>query len=558
MDSHPPSMDPSSDPGDGILPAPPPTRRARLVVGGVLALLLVAGSATAAVMLAGSAANVDVEMVLPADVHVAVIVSLDPPAGQKMDLLRLAGRFPDLQDSADIDREIDELLDEALGDLDLTSQDLDWVGDEVALIGQIEGPTGDAGEMPEDPGDMALVVATDDEAAAEETLRKARESEASEDWSRKDQEGVQLWAGADAAYAVDGGFAIVADDEALVRSTLEVLAGRAPALGASDAYTEVVAQLPAERLGVVFMDVAGVFEEFEELPATPTLSGQLQDLQAIRGVGMAASAEPDGIAFDVTVTYDPEEISDELREQLRAPAEPNDLLRSVPEDAYLVVGQKGYTLGLALALEQMGVDAPRLAAELRRYGVTGPGGLLDALTGDIAFEVGPGNPFSGSLLLATDDEVALQRALDRLVVRAGQIPPSELVRREIEGVTITTIGTAGPVQLAYAVADGRAIVASSPDRVLQALESATGAGSIVDDSAYGQITDRVPTEDSVLYVDVAAIVEAIREAIPVKDRAEFDEQISRFADPISGIAGGAESDPFSQHVRLFVQIPNKE
>jgi hypothetical protein len=190
--------------------------------------------------------------------------------------------------------------------------------------------------------------------------------------------------------------------------------------------------------------------------------------------------------------------------------------------------------------------------------VTGPGGLLDALSGDAAFEVGPGDPVAGSLLLATDDEVALQRALDRLVVRAGQISPDELVRREIDGVTVTTIGTAGPVQLAYAVADGRAIVASSPDRVLQALDSAEGAGSIVDDPAYGQITDRVPTEDSVMYVDVAGIVDAIREAIPAAEQAEFDEQVSRYVDPISSIAGGAESGPFSQHVRLFVHIPNKE
>ena len=541
-----------------ILPAPPPARRARLLVGGALALLLVAGTATAAMVLVGGDTGVAVEMVLPADAEVAVVVSLDPPAGQKMNLLRLAGRFPDLQDAADIDHEIDELLNEALRDLDLTSRDLEWVGAEIGLVAQIEGPTGDSAEMPEDPGDVAVVLATDDASGAEETLRKARESQEGEAWSQRDHGDVQLWSGPDAAYAVAGGFAIVADDEALVRSTLEVLAGRAPALGASEAYTDVVAHLPVERLGLVFVDVAAVFEELEQLPATPTLAGRLQDLEAIRGMGMSVSAEPDGIAFDATVTYDADEMSDELREQLRAPAEPNVLLRSVPEDAYLVAGQKGYTLGLDVAVEQMGVDAPRLASELRRYGVTGPGGLLDALSGDLAFEVGPGDPVSGSLLLATDDEVALQRALDRVVVRAGGIPPSELVRREIGGVTITTVGAAGPVQLAYAVADGRAIVASSPDRVLQALEAATGAGSILDDPAYGRVTDRVPTEDSVMYVDVAAIVEAIRETIPVEDRAEFDEQAGRFADPISGIAGGAESDPFSQHVRVFVQIPDKE
>jgi len=543
-----------------MLPAPPPVRR-RLFVVGVVGLLLLGGTAAAAVMLAGRAGNVDVEMVLPADADVAMIVSLDPPAGQKLNLLGLAGRFPDLQDSADIDREIDELLDEALRDLDLTSRDLEWVGAEIALVAQIKGPTGDTSEMPEDPGDVAVVLATDDEAAAEETLRKARESQEGDGWSPKDHGGVQLWSGPDAAYAVDGGFAIVGDAEALVGSTLEVLAGRAPALGASAAYTDIVGQLPAERLGVVFVDVAAVFEEFEafeQLPATPSLSGQLQDLKAIRGLGMSVSAEPDGIAFDVTMTYDPDEISDELRQQLGAPVEPHVLLRSVPEDAYLVMGQKGYTLGLGVALEQMGVDAPRLATELQRYGVTGPGGLLDVLSGDAAFELGPGDPVAGSLLLATDDEVALQRALDRLVVRAGQISPDELVRREIDGVTVTTIGTAGPVQLAYAVADGRAIVASSPDRVLQALDSGEGAGSIVDDPAYGQITDRVPTEDSVMYVDVAAIVDAIREEIPAAEQAEFDEQVSRYVDPISSIAGGAESGPFSQHVRLFVHIPNKE
>jgi hypothetical protein len=65
MENHPPPIDPPPDQGEGILPAPPPTR-GRLFVGVVVSLLLLGGTAAATVMLAGRAGNVDVEMVLPA------------------------------------------------------------------------------------------------------------------------------------------------------------------------------------------------------------------------------------------------------------------------------------------------------------------------------------------------------------------------------------------------------------------------------------------------------------------------------------------------------------
>jgi hypothetical protein len=131
-------------------------------------------------------------------------------------------------------------------------------------------------------------------------------------------------------------------------------------------------------------------------------------------------------------------------------------------------------------------------------------------------------------------------------------------RREVGGVTVTIIEVQGPFQVAYAVTGGKVIVSTSLERLQQVLGATAGAGSIVDDPGYKQATERVPTEDSVFFLDVGAIVEAVRGLIPDVDRAEFDEQVRLYIDPIEAIVVGGESGGLSQHARLFVVIPNKE
>ena len=535
-------------------PAPAAKPRRRWLAGGLVALLALGGTAAAAISLLSGDAT-PIEMAVPADADLALVVSLDPPAGQKMNLLQLIGRFPSLAERGDLLSEARDRLNESLAEFDLSIGDLTWVGSEVAFIGQIDGT-----KPPEDPdfGRFALVLATRDETAASDTLQKARESGDQGGWSARDHEGVEVWIGPDGAYAVDQGFAIVASNQAAVASVLDVLAERAPALGSSEAYEAVEAQLPDQRLGMAFVNIASLFEDIQEqLVAVAGPSPQLQDVEAIRGVGMSVSAEPDGFAFDTVVTYDPAKISDEGREQLETRQDANLLLDSIPQDASVVVGQKGYTRGLEQALERLRADTPELAL-LDGYGVTGPGGLLEALSGDVAFEVGPGAPVGISLLLATDEESAAQAALDRLVERVDRGAGVHLILREVGGVAVTVIEVRGPFQVAYAVTGGKVILSSSLERLQQLLGVTPGSGSIVDDPDYQQATERVPTEDSVFFIDIRAIVEAVRGFIPDAERAGFDEQVRLYVDPIEAVVGGAESDGLSQHTRLFVVIPNKE
>ena len=61
---------------------------------------------------------------VPADADVVVTVYLDPSAGQKVNLLRMADEIPSLGSSEEISGQIEDAIDEALSASGLTHEDL--------------------------------------------------------------------------------------------------------------------------------------------------------------------------------------------------------------------------------------------------------------------------------------------------------------------------------------------------------------------------------------------------------------------------------------------------
>src|SRR4029450_8358615 len=138
-------------------PAGPPPRGGFKGLGIALAaVLIVVGAAGAAafLMLRGSG-----EVILdkvPADADVVVTAYLDPAASQKVNLLRMASKFPALGDEAHLRDQLNEALDEGLSNLGMDHEDLAWVGPEVGLYVEVRGPNDVS---------YAFLVAADDEDA---------------------------------------------------------------------------------------------------------------------------------------------------------------------------------------------------------------------------------------------------------------------------------------------------------------------------------------------------------------------------------------------------------
>ncbi|MCK0117551.1 DUF3352 domain-containing protein [Isoptericola sp. S6320L] len=179
MTDHPPPYPgtPAEPPTDGTAEpaahaeaaAAAPVRRSRkgLVIGGSIAAgLLVLGGAGAAAYAMLDGGGAQPEAALPASTIGYVRVDLDPSAEQKINLLRLADRLPDL--SADLGVEIDEdsdlkqVIAEAVTasgecDLDYDADIAPWIGDRGALAA-VPGADGE-------PQPVWVLAVTDEDAA---------------------------------------------------------------------------------------------------------------------------------------------------------------------------------------------------------------------------------------------------------------------------------------------------------------------------------------------------------------------------------------------------------
>ncbi|HEX5016435.1 MAG TPA: hypothetical protein VFX15_02480 [Actinomycetes bacterium] len=149
----------------GTEPKAGTVRRRPWIVGGASLAVLVAAGAGFAVgsMIGGGGAQP--EDVLPSTVVMYADLDLDPAASQKLNLVRLLGRFPEVEDDYGPEPDVRELLVEQLTeDSDLASDDvLEWAGDRVGA--------GVAWDDEVDALTPVVAIQVSDESAALDDLR---------------------------------------------------------------------------------------------------------------------------------------------------------------------------------------------------------------------------------------------------------------------------------------------------------------------------------------------------------------------------------------------------
>ena len=122
------------DGGDQTPPPPPTGGRANKValiaVAAVVGIAVVAGAA-AFFLLKGSGEQLLDNV--PASADVVAAVYLDPSAGQKTNLLRLADEIPALGSREQLTSQAQDTIDQLLSQAGLGHEDLEWVGAEVAV-----------------------------------------------------------------------------------------------------------------------------------------------------------------------------------------------------------------------------------------------------------------------------------------------------------------------------------------------------------------------------------------------------------------------------------------
>lgn len=371
-------------PSEGTLPismaevteggeAPPAAPRRGLKIAGIAlaAVLMLAGAAGAAgfMLLRGSGEAILDK--IPASADVVVTANLDPAAGQKMNLLRMASKFPALGGQDGLQQRLNETLDDLLRDVGMTHEDVRWVGSEVGLYVDVKSAQETS---------YAALIATDDEEAAAASLQKFRAGLESQGASFhvSDHDGVEINVSATSehpSFAIVDGVVVLGSNEGAVSAVIDTAHG-GPAIAEDPEFQRVSGALPQSRLGIAFVNTGQLLGTFGDVVGAAGLTTGVTSLDALDGAGISVSAESDGLALDTVMMYDDTKLSDVQRQTLSAADHPNQLIDLIPDDAIGMYAVEHLDAAITDQVERISSSDPHADEEFKRLGLTGPGGLL--------------------------------------------------------------------------------------------------------------------------------------------------------------------------------------
>jgi hypothetical protein len=528
-------------------------RRVALVVGIVVIVLAGAVGAGAFLLLRGAPESVLDKV--PASADVVFVAHLDPAASQKMNLFRMAGKFPALGSEEELRQKLNDALDSVLADTGMTHADLAWVGGEAG--GYVDVGAGTPS--------FAIMVATDDEAAANAAMQRMRDASHA-DYTTTTIDGIEVAVPASSdqpAMALVDGVAVIASDESAMRSVIATDTG-ADSIESDPVFQGVSDRMPEDNLGFVFVNVQQLLDLANLIPgAAEGLQGSVEQLAAAQGLGFAVTAGADGIALDSVTTTDPSKLTQAQRDALVASDGANETLALVPPDAYAVMAVQGVASGLETSVGQMAQLDPATARMIEKLHLIGPKGLLGLLSGDVGVQVGPGSgllPVGGTVLIGTNDGEAAQAWLDTHLGKMlyGIVPgfPTSTKTEEYNGVTITYADDLlNGVSFAYGVVNDAVVIGASVKSVEEAVDLAQNGGAITTDADYAAATDGLPGTESLVYVDVQGILTAVQNILPGEAYQDFLAQGGENLQPITVVVAGSESDEQGSSSRFLIGIP---
>jgi hypothetical protein len=542
-------------------PTRPRGRRTLVVVAAIVAVLLLGGAAAAFVLFRGASEQVLDHV--PASTDIVAVAHLDPAASQKLNLLRMASRFPSLGSSQQLTDRVHQQIDLALEGTGLNHSDLGWVGSEVGV----------AVDVPDlSSPHTALLIAAKDTSAADATLQRLRSRPASDPstWTSESHGGVNVWSGTDSGgspgvESIVGGVVVLSDSKSMVEGIIDASQGSVPRLQDDADFKSTMADLPSSNLGFVYVNpqpLIGLLKESAGFPAL-TIGPGLADLEAIKGLAASVSAEPDGLAIDTTERFDRSKLSSDRIAELSEPPHADPLLTSVPSDAWGVASMEHIDTTLKSFLDQARSSDPLIGAQLDAAGVSD---LIAALTGDLVIEGGPGSSATaaglggaipgGALMLGTSNDGQVQSSLDQLAILVSSVTKLKWNSAVYQGVHIRFLATGQfglPVSPAYAIVNHAAVIATSVSELHRIIDAATGDQNITTSPVFVAAQSKVPPA-SLFFLDVQGLAAVISASLSAGERAHFTETVVPDLQHVIYVVTGGESTPDRTKSRLFIKI----
>ncbi len=482
---------------------------------------------------------------VPADSYAYIHLDLDPDSSQFEQAQELVGLLPHF-------RGIVEGAYRAAdpeSPLTISADVLPWVGDEAA-----------AAVVPNEGGAPLAVALFEigDERGAERFLTSVGGTTP----VAQEYRGTEVSAYSDTlASAERDGFLLVGEPGA-VRAA--IAAGPDGSLADDERAGQVREDLPDLRLADAYVSEEGIARL---LAGRAGLSPQLDtftDYGSSLGIAAAVVAEGNGFRLDLHSELDPEQARAAPGFFAAFPRFDPDLASffSPSTLALLQIGPPSQTIdGL---LEQADAAFPGIAGAFDRLnervarsgGVDIENGVLPQLGGEAAVGVTPAAPIPYVTAVFDDvDEAKAREAVARLGVpliaainpaTTGQAPVFS--ERQVEGVTVHSLRLSRAVEVAYAVFDGRLVVATDPRGVAGAIE---GGEDLASGDDYQTVTSSgADGASALIFLNLEGLVK-LAEPLGL---AEIVEDFRADLDRMKALGVAVESGDDSLDTQLFLEI----
>jgi Protein of unknown function (DUF3352) len=476
---------------------------------------------------------------VPTDAVVYAEATIKPEGDTKQQLEDLLAKFPG---GNDIGTKITDAIDKSAADDDAKityKDDIEpWLGEQAALF---VGGFGVGSE----PRDIGVLVATDDEQAALDAVKKSEPKvkqasyEGVDYLTFKDDDGDPTAAG-----TLDGQLVLgtVSGFKAVVS------ASKGDGLAGTDRYKQALEDASDDRLGLVYVDMKAIADLVARMPG-----GGQQVLKSLKGLDKpivaTVSADADGaeIAATAEAAGNPFGV---------VAGTGSDLVGNVPADAWLAIGQPDLgktldaqvdqlqsTLGSRDQIEQQlraatGLSLDEAIGWLGDFAIFVRGESVDELNGALVAETT--NPANSAKVLQAVQRLA-RSTNDGTQVRPLGIPG--------DGFQLTSPDLPQPV---YAYQrDGHVVIAYGEAAAKDALDPSS---KLVDSSEFKAASDSLGEGyNASTYVAIAPILQLI-ESTPAADEAEWAD-VKRYLEPLGALVSGAKEDGDKVSSALRITVP---
>jgi Protein of unknown function (DUF3352) len=456
--------------------------------------------------------------------------TIDPEGDQEQQLRDLYAKFPGGKDVANA---LPNLLEKAFRDEGAEisfKKDIEpWLGEDAAgFLSSVDGA---------DPSG-AFMVATDDEDAAMDAVRKSEEGEKGDEKEASYKGHDYLVVDDGVAGTLDGW--LVFGTEAGFKKAVDVSEGE-DSLEDAESFEEATDEAPDDRLGLLFLDTQRLFRE-----AGGSGAGQLGAGLPKDPVVVTLAADSDGAEATATMSAEG---------GFSLTGSSSELLDGVPEDSWVAVGlaDAGKTLKkavLSFADSIGGRDV--IEQQLRSATGLGLDDVLDWMGDAALFARGSTvGGLNGALVVQTKDEAASGRVLDSLQRLARGSGEVDVGRLPFEGEGFSVRDPEIPQPIFMFQRDGRVVIAYSESAAKAALDP---SGTLADSEPYRRAVDALGDGyDPSLFVAIGPILDLVDSTSA--RRSDDWREAERYLKPVESIIAGAKKDGDDVTSVLRVNVP---